>query len=374
MRPPNVSNYLAIDLFAGAGGLSRGLTAAGFRVAAAVDNDRAAVATYRNNLGDHIVEAPIEEVSVADLRRRAGIGIGECTLLAGGPPCQGFSTQRRGDRDDPRNALFLQFVRFVRELRPRYFLIENVGGLLFRHGKPYLKEVIANTGRLGYACHLEAIDAVEFGVPQYRTRAFLVGEHVNGSSEPKFRFPRPRAEAFYRTVRDAIGDLPSPPDDGSHHPDIANHYREARLSPLNIERIRHVPQGGGREHIPAHLQLPCHRDNPSHRHLDVYGRLAWEEPSGTLTARFDSFTRGRFGHPVEHRSITLREGARLQTFPDNFVFEGNREEGARQIGNAVPPLMARNLGGAVIRAIEAGSSHAEDLESQEATDSQMALL
>lgn len=141
---------------------------------------------------------------------------------------------------------------------------------------------------------------------------------------------------------DAIGDLPSPPADGSEHPIVPNHYREARLSALNKERIRHVPQGGGRLDLPAHLQLACHQG--SHRHLDTYGRLAWDQPSVTITARFDSFTRGRFGHPVEDRSLTLREGARIQGFPDEFVFLGNREECARMIGNAVPPPLAEALG------------------------------
>ena len=132
--------------------------------------------------------------------------------------------------------------------------------------------------------------------------------------------------------------------------EVQNHFREARLSPLNIERIKHVRQGGGREQIPERLQLDCHRKGIGHRLMDVYGRLAWNEPSVTLTARFDSFTRGRFGHPVEHRSLTIREGARIQTFPDNFVFSGNRGEQARQVGTAVPPLLAEVLGRAILTA------------------------
>ncbi len=116
---------------------------------------------------------------------------------------------------------------------------------------------------------------------------------------------------------------------------------------------------GGRDYLPERLQLPCHVNNPLHRHKDVYGRLAWDEPSVTLTAGFDSFTRGRFAHPVEHRSLTIREGARIQTFPDSFVFAGNREDGARQVGNAVPPLLARRLGEAILDAASrhAASSH-----------------
>jgi DNA (cytosine-5)-methyltransferase 1 len=178
----------------------------------------------------------------------------------------------------------------------------------------------------------------------------MVGER--GKLEPTFQFPDPtHSPRDFRTVRDAIGDLPSPPEDGSAHPLIPNHYREARLSKVNLKRIQRIPEGGGREFLPADLALPCHHRNGGVRHMDTYGRLAFDEPAVTLTARFDSFTRGRFGHPIEHRTITLREGARIQTFPDDFVFIGSREECARQIGNAVPPEMARILGTQIIKTL-----------------------
>ena len=339
---------VAIDLFSGAGGLSLGLSQAGFRVAAALDNDPIAVGSYVRNLGAHATANPIEEVSAADLLACAGLGRGEVTLLAGGPPCQGFSLQRRGDRDDPRNALVLQFLRMVEEIRPRFFLMENVGGLLTKHGKSLLREFSLRASRQDYVIHVGLLDAADHGIPQVRKRAFLVGEHAPGL-RTHFSFPG-ALRGPRKTVRDAIGDLPSPPSDGSPHPSYQGHYREGRLSAVNAERIRHVPEGGGRDHLPDHLQLDCHKNNPTHRHKDVYGRLAWDEPSVTLTARFDSFTRGRFAHPLEHRSLTVREGARIQTFPDSFIFEGNREDGARQVGNAVPPLLACRLGKAVLAA------------------------
>ena len=349
LRPER--NAIAIDLFCGAGGLSLGLRDSGFNVGAALDNDPIAVRTYSDNLGHHAVCGRIEDVSSAELLAMAGVRKGECTLLAGGPPCQGFSLQRRGERDDPRNQLVLQFLRKIEEILPRFFLMENVGGLLSKHGKPLLDELAVRVARLGYTVQLDLLDASDFGIPQRRKRAFLVGERTDGSA-PTFCFPEPTTSNSPRTVRDAIANLPSPPPDGTRHPDVANHFREARLAPINLERIRHVPQGGGREHLPEHLQLACHKNNKAHRHLDVYGRLAWDEPSVTLTARFDSFSRGRFAHPVEHRSLTIREGARIQTFPDWFVFAGNREDQARQVGNAVPPLLARCLGDAVLAAAE----------------------
>ena len=342
---------IAIDLFAGAGGLSLGLERSGYEVVFALDNDAVAVRSYKESLGSHIICAPIEQISAAELMRRANIVPGECDLLAGGPPCQGFSLQRRGERVDSRNGLVLDFIRMVEEVRPTFFLMENVSGLLTKHGRPFLDEFHRRVARLGYVIHVELLDASDFGVPQRRRRALLVGERTTGGKS-RFQFPSP-LQGPPRTVRDAIADLPSPPKDGSEHPLVANHYREARLSPLNIERIKHVPQGGGRASLPEHLQLACHR-NTSHRHLDVYGRLAWDEPAVTLTARFDSFTRGRFAHPEEHRSLTIREGARIQTFPDDFRFFGSREDQARQVGNAVPPSLAEALGTAILQTLKTG--------------------
>lgn len=341
----------AVDLFAGAGGLSLGLINAGFDVRAAVEFDGIAARTYRANLGEHVVVADLSRYLVADLLRQSGLSVGECDVLAGGPPCQGFSVQRRGSDEDARNDLVHHYTRFIAGMRPKFFLMENVLGLMSRRGRPFLDKLLAEVTKLGYAPHIEKLDAVDFGVPQFRTRVILVGQRTDLGLR-RFKFPRPtlRPEQ-YLTVRDAISDLPSPPPDGTSHPTVPNHAREARLSPINVERLRHIPPGGGRLDLPGHLQLPCHVNNPTHRHVDVYGRLAWDKPSGTITARFDSFTRGRFAHPVEHRSLTLREGARLQTFPDSFVFHGNREEVARQIGNAVPVRMALELGRALLASL-----------------------
>ena len=346
--------HIAVDLFSGAGGLSLGLKRAGFVIAGAIENDPVAVRTYRHNLGDHVIEAPIESVSGAGVRRRFNIEQGGCALLAGGPPCQGFSVQRNGPRHDARNALVLEYLRLVKQIRPRFFLLENVPGLTFSAARPLLSHFIDTAVKLGYAIHLRKLDAVYYGVPQFRLRTIMVGELTNGQP-PIFQFPLQRYDkSSWKTVRDAIGDLDSPPLDGSEHGAIKNHYRESRLSKVNQERLKHIPPGGAREDLPVHLQLPCHTNNPTHRHLDVYGRLIWDKPAVTITARFDSFTRGRFAHPEEHRSLTLREGARIQTFPDEFVFFGNREECARQIGNAVPPKLAEIIGREIVFALNRG--------------------
>ena len=296
--------------------------------------------TYRRNLGPHAHLLDAEKVSGLQLMELSGLEPGECDLLAGGPPCQGFSLQRRGERRDPRNKLSMFFLEWVRELLPKSFLIENVPAITTVRGKEVIQAVWSLADELGYGLSVETVNALHYGAPQRRLRTFIVGM----SDKRKFEWSPPDLKKTM-TVRDAIGRLASPPMDGSCHPDIPNHYREARLSAKNIERIRAVPEGGSRLDLPEHLQLECHKNG--HRHLDTYGRLAWDLPAGTITARFDSFTRGRFGHPVEDRSITLREGARLQGFPDAFIFLGNREEGARMIGNAVPPPLARSFGAAL---------------------------
>lgn len=338
------SQLRAIDAFAGAGGLSLGLRRAGFDVRLAFDNDEVAVETHRRNLGDRVELLDATRTSSEQLMSLAGVGPGELDLLAGGPPCQGFSMQGLGVRGDPRNELVLRYLDWIRDIRPRAFLIENVPAIKSVRGRHLLDAVTVAARTAGLETHTAVLDASDFGVPQRRRRAFMVG--VPAGTD--FQWPDPTAVRPV-SVRDAIGDLPSPPADGSPHPSVPNHFREARLSALNIERIKHVPEGGGRLHLPAHLQLECHKGG--HRHLDTYGRLAWDEPAVTITARFDSFTRGRFGHPVEHRTITLREGARLQSFPDDFVFVGNRGEVARQIGNAVPPALGESVVRAIARAL-----------------------
>ena len=198
-------------------------------------------------------------------------------------------------------------------------------------------------GAAGYGVAGRVLQAADYGVPSHRRRAILVALR----SGAVWTWPAPTHPAGQRaTVRQAISDLPEPPEDHGPHPDFANHVR-VRISSANRDRIRHVPPGGGRLDIPIELQLPCHRNAGEHRHLDVFGRMEWDRPGPTITAVFDSFSRGRFAHPVADRAITGREGARLQSFPDDFVFEGAKKEVARQIGNAVPPRLARALGGAL---------------------------
>jgi len=344
--------FTCIDAFAGAGGLSLGLRRAGFSVVLAFDNDPVCVETQRLNrkyLPHPIVEADVEDLLGGRLGELAGIKRGELFLLAGGPPCQGFSIQRIGPDHDERNSLVAIFMRLAGETRPQYFLMENVAGLTGRRGKRFLQEALELGMEAGYWVHSAVLDAQDYGVPQRRRRLFVVGERQD-SPLSAFSFPAPTCtKKDKRTVRQVIGHLPPPPNGGEDHPEYPLHRRD-RLSDLNKRRLDALKAGQGREHLPRELLAECHkRDASQIGHRNVYGRMAWDDVAPTITARFDSFTRGKFGHPDQLRSISLREGAMLQTFPDDFAFFGNKIEIARQIGNAVPPQLAEVLGRQIIR-------------------------
>jgi DNA (cytosine-5)-methyltransferase 1 len=229
-------------------------------------------------------------------------------------------------------------------------LIENVPGLLGIRGQSEYRELCDMLTSRGYQVKARVLDAANYGIAQQRTRAFVVAWVPSRAAE--FQFPQATHHSgSAATVREAFRGLPEPPLDHTEHPSFANHVR-VRISAINQLRISHVRPGGGRTDIPVDLQLPCHSKDNGHRHLDVYGRLRWDRPSGTITAMFDNFTRGRFAHPEVNRSITAREGARLQSFPDEFRFVGPKKEVARQIGNAVPPRMGLVLASSLINALE----------------------
>jgi len=334
-----------VDSFCGAGGLSLGLIRSGLEVVYAFDSDIDSIKTYRKNIGDHACNAEVHNVSAQTIADHLGGALNSDHLvLVGGPPCQGFSVQRRGDNSDIRNHLTLEFLRLVLELRPKLFLMENVGGLLSPRGAPFIKQFKDTCDGNGYFIHTKKLNAVEFGLPQNRKRVFLVGELMENSFV-NYTFPDPNNSWDYTesTVRDTIYDLVE-----MGWETLPNHIWD-KLSPKNKERIQSVRPGQGRDSLPEHLRLPVQDRNPSHRHLDTYGRMLWDEPSPTITARFDSFSRGKFGHPELDRTISLREGARLQTFPDDFEFEGRKGSVARQIGNAVPPRMAQHIGDSITK-------------------------
>ena len=344
--------YTIIDSFCGAGGLSHGLEQArqdeyGFRTLTAFDLDEMAIETYQKNVSPCGFQADATTLDSRSLRQQAQFNR-RLDLFAGGPPCQGFSKQKRGAHlGDDRNDLVLHFARLVRELSPRFFLLENVDQLGQKRGRDFITHV--HQELMDYHLYPSFYNCADYGLAQTRVRFIIIGRHRDVSAP--FHLPRPTI-SVWATVGEALAGLPEPPEDYSEHPDYPNHQR-ARVTQPNIERFSYVPQGGGWQDIPAHLRLKCHQDvnTASGGWPDVYGRLHLNGQAPTITGGFDSFTRGRYGHPLQNRPLTPREAARLQGFPDTFRFSGTRGHVRAQIGNAVPPPLAKALGEAILKSL-----------------------
>jgi DNA (cytosine-5)-methyltransferase 1 len=346
------SQLTAVESFCGAGGMAIGLKETGFASLLAFDLNKEAVRTYRAGVGPECRAMDARDVTGNGILHEVGLGKGELDLFAGGPPCQGFSLQRRrGYESDERNDLVSEYFRLVEELLPRAFLLENVVMLGKVRGRKYTKEGFSKLHSLGYQITAGEVNCADYGLAQTRRRFIAVG--VRGKKP--FEFPaHTRKPDDWATVRDAIGDLPDCPEDFTEHANISNHIR-CRVTKRNLEMLSHVPPGGGWRDIPKRLWLDCMKrwdGKTSGGWPDVYGRLEWTGQCPTITAGFDSFSRGRYTHPVWNRAITPREAARLQTFPDSVRFLGTRHDVRLQIGNAVPPRLAEVFGTAIRRHLE----------------------
>lgn len=320
----------AIDLFAGPGGLTLGLQTAGFEVVAAIESDALAVKTYRaNHPGILVRHADIRTVDPVELLAGLKLKPSDIHLCAGCPPCQGFSTVRtlNGKKtvDDPRNDLIAEYVRFVRAIRPRAVMLENVPGLMLDER---FENAVAELEALGYPASDGAriLNAADYGVPQNRRRLVLLClRHRNVTF--------PTADASRKTVRETIGDLAEAGTSGDPLHDLPEHRCERVMG-----IIKAVPEdGGGRLDLPEEQQLKCHANFTGFK--DVYGRMKWDRPAPTITGGCHNPSKGRFLHPIAHRAITLREAALLQGFPPNYTFSLDRGKlaAAAMIGNAVPP-------------------------------------
>lgn len=352
-----MNQYKCIDSFSGAGGLCLGLIEAGFDVLYSFDIDSKAIATINSNqlyFKGHKAEVRnICDINPQELLSSLNLESGELDLLAGGPPCQGFSIQRIGEDKDERNHLVEEYISKVIAIRPKMFILENVPGIEGKRGNNILHNALAKVEENGYFIHEKILDAQEFGVPQRRRRVIIVGERKDHESA-LFKYPEPCQSRI--TVRETIASLPEPPENGKDHPEVTLHRRD-RLSAKNIARLQALKPGQGRDFLPHELLADCHKVSSNIiGHRNVYGRMAWDDVSPTITARFDSFTRGMFGHPEQNRSISLREGALLQTFPIDFMFVGNKVDIARQIGNAVPVKMAKAIGLQIIKCLDEWNS------------------
>lgn len=336
-------NYKMIkvfDFFSGCGGTSCGFEQAGLDIVFGLDIDKDSVLTYKINFPSAaFIEADICSLAT-DILNPWLIDRTQPILFCGCAPCQPFSKQnRQREETDTRRNLLSEFGRFVQDWLPDYVFIENVPGMQRVKGKKGpLPAFEALLKKLGYTYDVKVLPALWFGVPQTRERLVLLA-----SRSAPISLPSPThgpGKIPYTTVKDWIGGFNPLSAGGIDSVDPS--HRAADLSKLNLARIASTPEGGGREHWPDNLILDCHRNHKGH--TDVYGRLSWSKAAAGLTTRCISYSNGRFGHPDQNRAISVREAACLQTFPKNFIFIGNLNSKARQVGNAVPPLMARSIG------------------------------
>ena len=349
----------SIDLFAGGGGLSEGMKQAGFSVLSAVENNPYAAETFRANNKDAVMfENDIRFVSGKEILKRAEIKKGELDLLAGCPPCQSFSSLTRNYReDDSRNSLIKEVSRLVRETMPKAIMIENVPGLAKR-GKTFLDDFLSSIASLGYKANFDVLQVANYGVPQDRKRFVLLAGLGFEIEIPKPTHSRKGDENMrpWVTVGEALKDVDEPillseaNRNGGGRKFNWNVTRN--LASINLERLKHLKPGGPRYDIPDHLRPECHK-GVNNGFSNVYGRMSFESVSPTITGGCTVLSKGRFGHPVADRTISVREAARLQTFPDSFSFESDYIDHVCQIiGNALPCEFARVMSNACRESIQ----------------------
>lgn len=346
-----------IDLFSGCGGSALGFEQAGFPIKVAVDIDKNASESFKANFPEcAVIPNDITYISGKELLKAGGFKNGKQVILIACPPCQGFSSARRNSQrlTDPRNKLIYEFLRIVEEVKPIAFVLENVPGLANGIGKPLFLQILQRLHELGYQTIYDVVNAADFGVPQKRKRLVLLGTNnpnIRLSFLSKTNIDPSVSEDLpaWNTVKTAIEDLPILEAGGESKTDPL--HVSANLAEINIKRMIQTPHDGGdRTSWTEELILECHKNTNGHK--DVYGRMWWNRPSPTITGGCAMISKGRFGHPEQNRAISLREAARLQTFPDSFKFVGNFGETAKQIGNAVPPLLAKRAADALLKAMK----------------------
>lgn len=333
-----------IDLFAGVGGLSQGFVMAGFEIVLAIEHDKEIAYTYKkNHTNTDVIDDDIEKLDIKKLKNLYS----KIDVIIGGPPCQGFSQKgKRLSLEDGRNYLFKYFITFVKEFKPKYFLLENVPNITTTSNGFFKKQILKAFTDLGYKVDVDVLNASEFGIPQTRKRAFFLGKlGREGIALPKPNYKK-------TTVKEAIYDLPfitsGEGKDFYKYEVIANseyqkllrkkskgiyNHKSTKHSQIALERLSLIPKGKGKEVLPL-----------KHRTKSIYSgtwtRLNEDGFAPTITTRFDTPSSGMFTHPILDRCLTIREGARIQSFPDTFIFYGLKTSQLKQVGNAVPPLLA----------------------------------
>lgn len=343
-----IKNFMGIDLFSGAGGLSLGAEWAGIDVRYAVEIDKAASETYkRNHSESHIINDDI-----VGLNKNSFPDVNNLFVLFGGPPCQGFSTsnQKTRNNSNPKNKLYLEFLRIVHELTPRWVVIENVQGIYHFDNGEVVRKIVDDLNSHGYKSKKTILNSVDYGVPQRRKRFILVANRNNID----FEFPLGNENIV--SVRDALFDLPilqnGDMKDSCKYVDcelsdymrfmrknskIARQNFVSKNSKSVIERYKYIKQGENWRAIPK--ELMSNYKDISRCHSGIYKRLNSEEPSIVIS----NYRKNMLIHPTQDRGLSVREAARLQSFPDDYIFEGSISEIQQQIGNAVPPLLSKAI-------------------------------
>jgi DNA (cytosine-5)-methyltransferase 1 len=373
-----------IDLFAGAGGITEGFRQAGFNCLYANDFNVRAMETFQLNHPEAKAACgPIESQDPFQIRTELGLPKGDLDCLVGGPPCQGFSIYApERVLDDPRNSMFRHYLRFVDEFAPKTLLIENVPGMLSLGKGRVVETILAELSTRGYKTTCRILLAAHYGVPQTRFRLIFLASLTSPIAHPEpTHYYEARANftggstLTYRlgpldsmllkravTLRDAIGDLPSIPAGGGEEisrygnfrnfAEFAKSMREKseilfnhtcnKLSPINMERLRHIPPGGAWTEIPYELLPAGMKKARRSDHTKRYGRLAWDALACTMLTKCDPHW-GAVFHPEQARAFSVREAARIQSFPDRYRFLGSKGSQYEQVGNAVPVLLAKSL-------------------------------
>jgi DNA (cytosine-5)-methyltransferase 1 len=326
-------NFTIVDLFSGVGGLSLGFQNEGFDLLFANDNDHNASETFRlNHPNVNFFEGDVKELNNKKLNQF--IKGKKINVLVGGVPCQSFSMKGKriinSNREDPRDFLFKEFMRVTKILNPEIAIIENVKGLLSSHDGAIRDAILEEFSKMGYKADFKVLNAADFGVAQLRERVVFIANRINA----KNIFPEPtHLPNEYVGVMEVLRNLPP------------HNHEPKKLSGKVLERVRLIKPGQNWKFLPKELQTGS-------THSGAYGRLDPKKPSMTLTTRFDTPPGGYVTHPVEDRAITVREGARIQSFPDDFIFTGNRISQYKQVGNAVPVKLSEALAKSVIKMLK----------------------
>lgn len=335
-----------LDLFSGCGGLSLGFKMAGFEVKGAIDNDKDSIETFKKNFGKgKFLARDINKIKKNEIENN----FKDIDIIIGGPPCQGFSNANRWHKDynDPRNLLFKKFIEFVKIIKPKLLLIENVSGILSRSDGNIIRNIKSILNKNEYNVNYKLLDASEFGVPQLRKRVFIVGNRLNNKDFTKYLRNKKKV-----TVGEAISELYPLENsckkklNGTLGNDYIKYLRRKNSNLLNhqiiypakstIEKIKYVKQGQNWQSIP----LSLFKKNRNNRHSSAFKRLKENDFSVTIDT---GNAHSNYFHPIFNRIPTPREAARIQSFKDNFEFIGSRTSQYRQIGNAVPPLLAKEI-------------------------------